>query len=108
MTLVMHGQSIAFVRDSAASSKGDVFVKDMTYHVAAVADRKFLEDFRNVFIIRHPALVLRSLRNLVPPEDIEPSAYSSLYSIYQSARGLRPEPDPIVLLADDFVPVLSD
>lgn len=67
----------------AAAEKEPVFFKDMGYHAFSRADRAFLGQFVNTFIIRDPALTLVSHYKLNPDFTLVEAGYIEVYKIFK-------------------------
>jgi len=79
----------------AAAAEAPVFVKDMAYHVDAIASPDLLGRFVNTFLIRDPAHALPSLAAHWPDFTDDESGYAALARLVALADGLGEDP-PIV------------
>jgi hypothetical protein len=68
---------MAHIRSEA--EKAPVFFKDMCYHALSRADRFFLGEFVNTFIIRDPAITLPSHYKMNPDFTLEEAGYQAQY-----------------------------
>ncbi|MCL2929152.1 MAG: hypothetical protein O4861_06255 [Trichodesmium sp. St16_bin4-tuft] len=58
----------------------------MSYQVAPVANKKFLSNFNNSFLIRHPEKILPSIFNNWPDFTLEETGYTELYKLFEIAQ----------------------
>ena len=72
---------LALIR--AEAEKAPVFFKDMGYHVSLRADREFLSQFVNTFIIRDPAITLPSHLKLNPDFTLVETGYEELHKLFE-------------------------
>ncbi|MGH9048360.1 MAG: sulfotransferase family protein [Acidimicrobiia bacterium] len=89
---------LAELETAAASTP--VFVKDMAYHVDAIASPDLLGRFVNTFLIRNPAHALPSLAAYWPDFTDEESGYAALARLVALADTLGQ--DPPVIDSDDL------
>jgi len=87
-------------RVEAAARHGPVFVKDMAYHVAALASPAFAARFTNTFLIRDPARSLPSLARMWPDFTDEETGYDALAALVGHAEAAGQ--DPVILDSDDL------
>lgn len=79
-----------------------VFIKDMAYYIAHIADSAFVSHFENTFLIRHPAQALPSLFHIWPNATIEEAGYAALYRLFTLTVETSGRV-PIVLDAEELV-----
>lgn len=79
----------------------NVFFKDMAYHVRGCADRDFLSNFQNTFIVRHPRHTLPSLRRLLPDYTLEETGFDQQLRLFDLVRDLSGEP-PVLIDGDEL------
>lgn len=82
--------------------KQPVFIKDMSYQVAPVADRDFLSNFENTFLIRNPKKMLPSLFSNWSDFTLEETGYAQLDRLFEMAKDISGQV-PIVIDSDDLV-----
>ncbi len=85
-----------------AAKKQPVFIKDHAYHIAHIADRSFLSNFKNTFIIRDPKEALPSHFHGWPDITVAEAGYAELYHLAQLASTIQ-EKAPVIIEADDLV-----
>lgn len=78
-----------------------VFFKDMAYHVIHHANRPFLNNFVNTFLIRDPELALLSHYKMNPNFTLEEAGYESTYKLFKMAEEITGKP-PVVVDATDL------
>ncbi|NEQ76220.1 MAG: sulfotransferase family protein [Okeania sp. SIO2D1] len=84
------------------NEKQPVFIKDMSYQVAPVANQEFLSNFNNSFLIRHPEKMLPSLFNNWSDFTLEETGYAQLYKLFEMAQEISGKL-PVVIDSDDLV-----
>lgn len=84
----------------AAAEEAPVFVKDMAYHVDAVASSDLLSRFVNTFLLRDPAQALPSLARRWPDFTDEEAGYAALARLVALVDG-RGE-DAVIIDSDDL------
>ncbi len=84
------------------NEKKPVFIKDMSYQVAPVANQEFLSHFENTFIIRNPVKMLPSLFNNWSDFTLEETGYAEHYKLFEMAKEISGRV-PIVIDSDDLV-----
>ena len=87
-------------RVESATGRGPVFVKDMAYHVAAVASPAFAGRFTNTFLIRDPARSLPSLARMWPDFTDEEAGDEALAALVAHAETAGQE--AVVVDSDDL------
>lgn len=78
------------------ASSSPTFFKDMAYHLHNCQDFRFLAEFINAFIIRHPRYVLPSLLTLQPDSTFEETGYYDQHKIMTCCEHLTGQP-PIII-----------
>lgn len=78
-----------------------VFMKDLTYHVAGIADGAFLAHFHNTFLIRDPAKTLPSLYAVLPDFRDDEVGYDTQYRMYETVLASG-NGEPVIIDADDL------
>jgi hypothetical protein len=86
----------------AAAQRGIVFVKDMAYHVSPVLDADFAASFENTFIVRHPALALRSLHERLPDFTPEEAGYEDQHRLMRLALEASPGGEVVVVDGEEL------
>jgi len=84
-----------------ASYRQSVFVKDMAFHVKQCMTHKFLNNFKNTFIIRHPKFTLPSQFKILPDFTLEETGYEQQYRLFQMLCDMTGTP-PIVIDGEDL------
>ncbi|MFO7740740.1 MAG: sulfotransferase family protein [Anaerolineae bacterium] len=79
-----------------------VFFKDMGYHVHRRADREFLSQFVNSFIIRDPAITLPSHHKLNPDFTLVEAGYKELHDLFEMVVDVTGE-IPAVVDGEDLI-----
>ncbi len=87
-------------RVEAAARRGPLFLKDMAYHVAALASPAFAARFVNTFLIRDPARSLPSLARMWPDFTDEEAGFEALAALVRHAEAAGQ--DPVVVDSDDL------
>jgi hypothetical protein len=78
-----------------------VFVKDLAFQAAPYVPRRFLGSITNTFIVRHPLVVLASLRELKPDFTEAELGFLPLLELWTAASDLGGGP-PVVVEGDAF------
>jgi hypothetical protein len=84
------------------AEKAPVFFKDMGYHAYSRADREFLGQFVNTFIIRDPAITLPSHYKLNPEFTLVEAGYRELRTLFDMAVEMTGE-IPAVVDGEDLI-----
>ena len=84
------------------TKKQPVFIKDMSYQVAPVANQVFLSNFENTFLIRNPQKMLPSLYKNWLDFTLEETGYEQLDKLFEMAKEISGKV-PIVIDSDDLV-----
>jgi hypothetical protein len=79
-----------------------VFIKDLAYYIANVADESFLTHFKNVFFIRHPKDALPSYFNAWSDFTLIEAGYAEIYKLYEIAYTMNDTP-PLIIDSDDLL-----
>ena len=84
------------------NEKQAVFIKDMSYQVAPVANQEFLSYFENSFLIRNPAKMLPSLFHNWSDFTLEETGYGELYKLFEMVEEISGKV-PVIIDSDDLV-----
>lgn len=99
-----HPQDFEDILDMIKSEaeEAPVFFKDMGYHVHSRADREFLGQFVNSFIIRDPAITLPSHYKLNPDFTLVEAGYKELHDLFDMAVEITGD-IPAVVDGEDLI-----
>jgi len=78
-----------------------IFFKDMSYHVIYHADKNFLNNFTNTFLIRDPEPTLLSHYRINQKFTLEEAGYETTYKLYKMTEEIVGKP-PVVVDATDL------
>ncbi|MDQ3145344.1 MAG: sulfotransferase family protein [Actinomycetota bacterium] len=81
-----------------AAIRRPVFLKDMAYHVAAMATPRFMDRFVSTFLIRDPASALPSLARKWPDFTSEETGYEAVARLVELEEGRG---RPVVVIDSD-------
>jgi len=87
--------------ERAAAAGAVVFVKDLAFQAAPYVPRRFLASITSTFIVRHPLVVLGSLRRLKPDFTEAELGFLPLHELWTAATDLGGGP-PVVVEGDAF------
>lgn len=97
-----HDYNVVIKRITKTSQQQAVFIKDMASHVIHKADDAFLSNFKNTFIMRHPAKMLPSLLERWPIFKLEETGWPSLHKLFNRVKKIHGEP-PVIIDSDDLI-----
>ncbi|MEM1390270.1 MAG: HAD family hydrolase [Pseudomonadota bacterium] len=79
-----------------------IYQKHMTHHMVDALPRDWMSEVTNVFLIRHPARVLRSYARKMETVSLEATGFPQQFSLYEHARQQSGQP-PIVIDSDTIL-----
>jgi hypothetical protein len=85
----------------AVAEEGQVFFKDMAYHVMPYVDAAELSDLVHTFLIRDPRWALPSLARIWPDFTADEAGYRAQLELFEGIRAQVENP-PIVIDSDDL------
>ena len=79
-----------------------IYQKHMTHHMVEAIPRDWMEDVKNVFLIRHPARVIRSYARKMETVSIEAIGFPQQLSLFEHAKTVEGG-TPIVIDSDTIL-----
>ena len=95
----------SIVADQMKASDPDhdiIYQKHMTHHMVDALPRNWMSDVTNVFLIRHPARVLRSYARKMETVSLEATGFPQQLSLFEHARQQTGQ-TPIVIDSDTIL-----
>ena len=96
---------IEIVADLTCPSESDppiFFQKHMTHHMVPALPRSWMQDCRNLFLIRHPARVMASYARKMERVSLSAIGFPQQLSLFESAMEMEDQ-TPLVIDSDDIL-----